>query len=799
MGVIRYKILRDLWGFKGRTIQIVLIIGIGAAAIGMIIATRNTMIPSMQEMWTRTNPSMIYLFVGPPVNDDDISQLRKVPGVIDIEGQSSETIEWRLSPDQDWRGGTLVARVDYPNQRLDMIELMKGDWPEGERLAIENADDLVFGMPVSGQVYLRANDRILQLQTGGMLYNQRINPATFAGTPYYYTTQETFEKLLGTRDYNQLMINAAQWDEDAVTALADTLQKRLKDMGHESGRWITNPNEHFFQSSMDALFFILGIMGFLSLLLGLLLVYNTINGIILGQVDQIGIMKAIGARTGNVLRIYLSLILAYGILAVLFAVPLTVFGGWMLSNMLVSAFSASSMGGFQTDPAAILVTVAVALLAPLISAFVPVISAARITVRQAISTYGLSAKTGLLERLFSRVRRISRMFLLTISNTFRNKRRVILLEIALVLSGVIFMSVISVRDSVSYTISDTLFDILDADITYLFTEPQHIDILENLTLSHPAVASAEMWGAQGGTMRPSAQEKSEDDPQGTLFGVPLPTSLYGYRVVAGRWLDAADTYAMVMNEQHAEEVGVGVGDWVTVEYEKNKERNWQVVGLVFDPMNITVSFVPRDILLRDTGQTGRASLVWIKTNTQGAAGQIAIAKQLRQYYEDNHVPVSPQRGVFGNLGDATVEAAEKIINQFNIIILLLGVMAIVIGVVGGIALSGALSLSVMERSREIGVMRAIGASSGKVARLFIGEGLILGWLGWLLAVPLSIPLAQVLLQGLMQAFGFTLIYHYTNNGPVIWLIIMTILSILASAAPALRSTRISVRQSLAYQ
>jgi ABC-type antimicrobial peptide transport system permease subunit len=83
--------------------------------------------------------------------------------------------------------------------------------------------------------------------------------------------------------------------------------------------------------------------------------------------------------------------------------------------------------------------------------------------------------------------------------------------------------------------------------------------------------------------------------------------------------------------------------------------------------------------------------------------------------------------------------------------------------------------------------------------LFVGEGLILGWLSWLLAVPLSIPLAQILLQGLMQAFGFTLIYHYTNNGPVLWLIIMTILSILASAVPALRSTRVSVRQSLAYQ
>jgi putative ABC transport system permease protein len=799
MGIIRYKILRDLWGNKGRTIQVVLIIGIGAAAIGMIIGTRNLMIPAMQEMWTRTNPSMIYLYVGPPVSDDDLRVLQKVPGVTDTEGVSTAIIEWRVSPQEDWRSGTLNARVDYPNQRLDKVELMRGDWPEGDRLAIENADDLVFGMPVSGQVYLRVKSRIYKMETGGMLYNQRINPATFAGTPQFYATRETFEKLLGTRDYNQVMVNAAQWDEAAVTSLADTLQKKLKDMGRESGRWITNPNEHFFQASMDGLFFILGALSGLTLLLGLLLVYNTINGIILGQVDQIGIMKAIGARTGNILRIYLTLVLAYGVLAALFAVPLAILGGQFMSNMLVGAFSASSMGGVDVSPIAIVVTIAVALLAPLLSAIVPVISAARVTVRQAINTYGLSAKTGLLERLLSRARRISRMFLLTLSNTFRNKRRVILLEIALVLSGVMFMSVVSVRDSVGYTINDTLFDILDADITYLFSEPQHINILEKMTLAHPSVASAEMWGLQSGTMRPSIREKSEDDKQGTLFGVPLPTKLYGYRLIAGRWLDPADTYAMVMNEQQADEVGVGVGDWVTVEYEQREERAWQVVGLVFDPMNVNVAFVPRDLLLRDIGQTGRAFSVWIQTKAQDAAGQIAIAKELRQYYENNHVPISPQRGVFGNLGDATVDAAQKIISQFNIIVLLLAVMAIVIGVVGGIALSGALSLSVMERSREIGVMRAIGASSGKVSRLFIGEGLILGWLSWLLAVPLSIPLAQVLLRGLMQAFGFTLIYHYTNNGAILWLIIITVLAILASVAPALRATRISVRQSLVYQ
>ena len=85
--------------------------------------------------------------------------------------------------------------------------------------------------------------------------------------------------------------------------------------------------------------------------------------------------------------------------------------------------------------------------------------------REAISTYGLSTKAGLIERLGARLRRISRLVLLTISNTFRNKGRVILMQIALVLSGLVFMMVISVRDSVIYTVKDVIFQILNADVT----------------------------------------------------------------------------------------------------------------------------------------------------------------------------------------------------------------------------------------------------------------------------------------------------------------------------------------------
>jgi putative ABC transport system permease protein len=536
----------------------------------------------------------------------------------------------------------------------------------------------------------------------------------------------------------------------------------------------------------------------LSLILGMLLVYNTISSIITGQTDQIGIMKAIGARTGRIFGFYLTVVFIYGLLSLAVSLPLGILGAWGVSKWLVGSFGAN-LGSFEISKQAVIVQSAIALFAPLLVALIPISAAARITVREAISSYGLSAKTGLLERILTKIKFLSRMFLLTVSNTFRHKWRVILLELSLVLSALVFMLVLSVRDSVTYTVKDVMFSILNANVTLVFKDSERIDYVENLTTKYPGVKAVEMWGFYNGTIRLRGTEYSKDDKQVTVMGVPLPTQVYGYQMLAGRWLDPKDERAIVLNSRLAKDAKIKLGDWVTIRYGPKNERDFQVVGLDFDPILTTSGLVRRDIMLNDLSQVDRAGAIWIKTEQGGLANEVAIAKGLRQFYENNNVKVSAQRGIFGMGGDSTAETATALINQFNFLVILLGIMAIVIGAVGSIALSGALALSVMERRREIGVMRAIGASSWTIFRLFIGEGLILGWLSWLVALPVIVPAGKLMVQALGQAFNLDIIYKYQPTGAILWFVIITILSVLASWLPARGATRISVRESLAYQ
>ena len=221
MGVIRNKIWTDLWDNKGRTLQVVLVIAMGTAAIGLIIGISSLVTPTMAVRWRAINPAMINLAVDPAMDDDDLIALKKVDGVEEVEGQSSSTIEWRVNPEDEWSVGGLIARADYEDQKLNQLTLVAGNWPKDSVFALERGHETAFGIPENGEVTIRVNDREYLVHLGGLIYNQRAAPAYFGGTAQFYTTRDRYDELVGDRNFNELMASAAEYDEEVVTDIAD--------------------------------------------------------------------------------------------------------------------------------------------------------------------------------------------------------------------------------------------------------------------------------------------------------------------------------------------------------------------------------------------------------------------------------------------------------------------------------------------------------------------------------------------------------------------------------------------------
>jgi hypothetical protein len=235
MGVIRYKIWSDLWARKARTLQVVMIIAMGAFAIGMIITTRTLMVGGMDFIWGDVSPATITLWTNPRVGDDTIMALKRIEGLEDVEGYTAASIEWRLTPDDEWSPATLIARDDYTDQRYTKLGLLSGEWPKENTLAVVQGVDVVYGIQEGGQVTIRVNDRERVIKIGGVIYDPVAAPPSFGGQAQFYTARDRFGDLTGDRDYNLILAGVLEYDEATATAIADEMKRKLEKQGSDSG------------------------------------------------------------------------------------------------------------------------------------------------------------------------------------------------------------------------------------------------------------------------------------------------------------------------------------------------------------------------------------------------------------------------------------------------------------------------------------------------------------------------------------------------------------------------------------
>jgi len=143
---------------------------------------------------------------------------------------------------------------------------------------------------------------------------------------------------------------------------------------------------------------------------------------------------------------------------------------------------------------------------------------------------------------------------------------------------------------------------------------------------------------------------------------------------------------------------------------------------------------------------------------------------------------------------------EDATTAVNTIVIFLLVMAILTAIVGSIGLTGTMSINVLERTREIGVMRTIGAVDMVIMQSVIIEGLVIGLITWVLAIGLSFPISSVLLSIVGEAMmGSALKLSFTPFGILIWLGMVIILSAVASIMPARNAARLTINEVLAYE
>ncbi len=793
-----HKVVRDLTSHKLRTLLVVLSIAVGIFAIGVVMGGRGVLMREFDtDYLSSAAPSAEFY-----TTDFEQSLVRSIESRSDVraaEGRRQLVARYSTqSPPTTSTAGWSTMQI-WALPSFNSIEVQKitreegSSWPPGPgEVVLEKSVQQVERFSVGETITVETETGTrAELRVVGFAHDINAVPAMFSDMMVGYTSMRTLATLKepDKLNYLALQLDPALSQSAASRIAVDVREKELGPAGVQALQTsVPEPGSHFLGDIFKAISLLLLALGVLSLALSGFLVVTTVSALMAQQIRQIGIMKAVGARWGQVMRMYLATVALYGVLAVLVGVPVALWAGrWFVEY----AAGILNFRIIDWNPPAYVIAleVAVGLLVPLLAAILPVRRGARTSVVSALNATGISPNFGhgLIDRGLGLIRGLPRPVALSLRNTFLRKGRLALTLTTLILASAVVMGVLSVRASTLKTVDDIgAFWIYDAQV--FFGQPEPGADLEREAKKVPGVTEVET------RLNASASLKRTDgsENQGILaIGLPPDSRFVNPTISAGRWISSGDEHGIVINaDVLKDQPNLSVGDMVRLKI-RGKEDDWKIVGIATGQMRGPIIFFDREALDSAVGAAGGVTRVLVKTDVHTDQAQQRVANDLEKRLDKAGFAVSG--------AETQIAWKNGIASQLGILVTFLVIMAAILSIVGVIGLTGTMTINVLESTREIGVMRSIGASHGSIFGIFITEGVVVALMAWSLGALLSWPLSVWLVDALGGAMSLPLAYRFSWDGVLLWLVSVVVIAVVSSLLPAWNASRVSVRDAISYE
>jgi len=313
-------------------------------------------------------------------------------------------------------------------------------------------------------------------------------------------------------------------------------------------------------------------------------------------------------------------------------------------------------------------------------------------------------------------------------------------------------------------------------------------------LSVPGVIRSENWIATQAviakTGRRAARVTDASERPFRVFAMPVDSKLFVPVLAKGRSLRSGEDDGIVLNQTlAAQNPQIKVGDHLMLQM-GSAEMKGRVVGVDREPMAPPpIAYVPISVLERvHPGMANFTGIAIKKTES-------ASIESMRNAIDSN----LEREGIRG-VGISSKSEFRVAVDQHMLMIYIFLVLAsCVVAGVGGLGLATTMGINVLERRREIGILRAIGATSRMIAAIVVLEAVVIAVLSWgaavLIARPLSEALAGMMGRSMHGAFDFSV----APLGILVCLTAALLVAATASLLPAASALRLSVREALTYE
>lgn len=505
MSIQLQKIIRDLWIYRMRTGLSIFAICVGLVVFGGIATALDALSQSYEQAFRQSNPAQIAM----QVSTFESSLLRRVEGIDHVVASDARfltsNVRVRLVNDE-WISLSLHASDDYSTINLHRIFAEPdtiGYVPPRGTLWLDRSilqrNDLSSGDFITVQ---NANGDQYDLQIAGFVNDIIAFPSHLSDQAVAFVSFETLRdmKLAMFTRPNQATFNQLYIRTDYPTDAVIEIRSVVKDVEDEllkhgyrviSTEFLTDAPP--LETQTNALNILLIISTILSFGVTGVMIANFVSAIVGRQINEIGIMKSLGAVPTQIITMFFIMMVIMGMIAFVLAYPLTGLMAEALNSFLINMIDID-VDSIVVPPNIRIFQFVSALLIPLLASIIPILQGATLTVKETLRNDG-NITGGFISWLMFLPRLVTSniLFQMSMRNIFMKPGRFILTTISLTLPGALFIASFGIETSLrtlDSTLSDSLFSY---DIEFSFDGTIPIRQIEKIAEKQPGVLYVEAW------------------------------------------------------------------------------------------------------------------------------------------------------------------------------------------------------------------------------------------------------------------------------------------------------------------
>ena len=716
---------------------------------------------------------------GIALTDADIAAIGDLPNVAGIEARV--TTNATLRADGREMQAWLVGVDDFSDQEVNAVNISDGVAPgAGEVLTDpQNGRTGRYGGGVGDRLSLAGSP----VTISGVGSTLRFAATVDDADPVFYLPLDRLQAAIGYDAINWIDLRVEDHEPEAVAATADAVRGHLSSIDPEITYWevlqVREPGAWPEKDSFDNVIRLTYVIAGLGLVSASLMVYTTINTIVREQVREIGILRAIGGTRHAIARSYL---LTAGLLGAC-GTAVGVVVGIVLSNLLVGFTGRQFSGveaGFGIPPWVLVLSIVVGLGGTIVAALPAVLQATAIPVREALVTQGSSASfgTGRVDSAIRRAHFLPRSLRLGLRNAARHKGRGLATAAQIGFAVGTSLGFLALGITVM-AVTEQSFDGEGGDIWVRGTGDA-ADVLAEV----PGVAEVvPVYYAAAGV----------GDESFRLQGQTPGAAVFHDHLRHGRWFtpaeEAGGERVTVLGPAVAESTGAEVGDVVDVETITGPVT-LEVVGI--DTLMVEdgkVLFTPLSTAI-DLGGGGVPGSYFVFADDTDEAFIDGVSADIQRTLAST--------GLGGGVETRYIERQAEL-SQSRVIITILMILGAPVIAIGMIGLVNTMTTNVIERTREIGILRAVGARARHIKRMVRAEALVLALLGWVAAIPIGYAVGLLLIRLLSSGFGVDFDLQFPLWPLPVVLGLTLVITALAVRLPARRAIGLRPGVALRYE